>query len=565
MSSLLLCLCLALPSAAGAAEVRPGYRIVGTYQEASNELSVQFYIHDISASAGRFALGFDPAKLSLIGGDSLRGTVTGGASISITTEGYTASELISTTEGYVMFAWNPASSRVDATKGDYLIATVRFALPAGVTTADFDESTLTMHYVGGNQLGWDTGAWLRGAGLMDYQNAVEGIPDCQVRFEYPGSDTPASNAHSVELKLTDTTGKALPGTAVLGVKTLAADRNGICADALTDGSYFCRVTADGYEEKIVTVKVKGDTAQTIALRSSQQLVSGVAAELSIGFAEGDSAGHVTRDMAFLRDGPQNTKISWSVSSPLAVNEYGNVFRQKTDTPVTATATVSKDSYTAKASFDLVIAAKTAETPDGNTDGGAAGGKDTDRPPETPFTDLDSVSWAREQIIKLHSAGVINGTSSTTFSPGLSITRGDFMALLMRMMKPSGTPGTDFSDVPSTSYYHDEIALARGLGIAQGSGSNSFRPLEPITRQDMMTLTYRALLTTGHMAEQTWTGLERFRDAASIAPYALEPMKALVGTGYIAGDGGGRLNPVKDTSRAEAAVFLCRIYEALYET
>ena len=107
-----------------------------------------------------------------------------------------------------------------------------------------------------------------------------------------------------------------------------------------------------------------------------------------------------------------------------------------------------------------------------------------------------------------------------YSPGSNISRGDFIshalqgAGLLRHAKQHV-----LSDVPSGSYYYDAIAAAKALGIAEGDGT-SFRPDDPLTRQDAMVLIYRALTVMGYTLDTgTASDLYGYDDVNRIASYA----------------------------------------------
>ena len=99
-----------------------------------------------------------------------------------------------------------------------------------------------------------------------------------------------------------------------------------------------------------------------------------------------------------------------------------------------------------------------------------------------------------------------------------------------------------------------------LGIAQGVGDDKFNPLGTITRQDMMVLTSRILAQVKglEIAEDADELLEGFLDKEEVAGYAAGSVATMVRDSLIQGSD-GRLNPRGFTTRAEAAVFLYRIY------
>lgn len=175
-----------------------------------------------------------------------------------------------------------------------------------------------------------------------------------------------------------------------------------------------------------------------------------------------------------------------------------------------------------------------------------------------IADAAAVPWAEAAILTLTDRGAFRLEEDRLFRPRDQITRAEFMYGLVRALELQAPVGTGFVDVSPAAYYATELAIARQLGIAQGTGDDLFRPEERITRQDMMTLAARTLAQLGKLDIRTpGAELERFRDYDAIAPYALESIGALVQERLVLGDH-GQLRPKSHTTRAEAAVFLERI-------
>ncbi len=175
-----------------------------------------------------------------------------------------------------------------------------------------------------------------------------------------------------------------------------------------------------------------------------------------------------------------------------------------------------------------------------------------------FSDLGSHVWAKKQIEVLTSKGVIS-TIGKSFTPGTGITRADYLMMLVRALGLSAEFTANFDDVKPGDYYFKEIGTARKLGITSGIGNNKFNPSATITRQDMMTLTERALRKLEIISrEGSAADLETFSDKDSIAEYAKNCIATLIREGLVEGFE-DRINPISDTTRAEAAVFIYRIY------
>lgn len=178
-----------------------------------------------------------------------------------------------------------------------------------------------------------------------------------------------------------------------------------------------------------------------------------------------------------------------------------------------------------------------------------------------FTDLGGYAWAKEAIYALKNKGIISGISKTEYAPANNIKRGDFILILTRMLSVNDAFTDNFADVPSGSYYYNAIGSAKAVGIAQGGGKN-FMPENTITRQDLITLAYRAFLAKGYITEtEDMTALDAFADKDSISDYALAPMASMVKTGIIQGSS-GNVNPLGNATRAEVAVMCARLMELI---
>ena len=197
---------------------------------------------------------------------------------------------------------------------------------------------------------------------------------------------------------------------------------------------------------------------------------------------------------------------------------------------------------------------------GGGGGGTGGGATTPSTIET-FTDLANHAWAKDAIYTLKNKGIISGVSDTEFAPANNIKRGDFILILTRMLGVNNEFTENFADVPESAYYYRAIGSAKAAGIAQGSGEN-FMPENSITRQDLITLAYRAFLAKGYITETTdLISLDTFGDKDSISDYAKTSMASMVKAGIIQGSN-GNVNPKGFATRAEVAVMCARLVELM---
>ncbi|WP_438448073.1 S-layer homology domain-containing protein [Gorillibacterium sp. sgz5001074] len=175
-----------------------------------------------------------------------------------------------------------------------------------------------------------------------------------------------------------------------------------------------------------------------------------------------------------------------------------------------------------------------------------------------FTDLGTAAWARSAVEVLASKDILK-TEGNGFNPEADITRADFLYSLVRALGLTTKTNGNFSDVQVNAYYYNEIAIAKALGITTGIGNDRFGGDDKITRQDMMVLTEKALKLAKKLNKQgAAADLEPFSDKSEVAFYAVNSVATMVKEGLILGSD-NKVNPTGNTTKAEAAVFLYRIY------
>src|SRR5690606_31441415 len=178
---------------------------------------------------------------------------------------------------------------------------------------------------------------------------------------------------------------------------------------------------------------------------------------------------------------------------------------------------------------------------------------------TSFVDVPSTHWAYNAIRTLAAKGVINGVNESSFAPNETITRADFIVMLMRALGLSARSdqAAAFTDVDRDAYYYDAIVKAQQLGIVNGYPTGEFKPNQQIERQEMFVMAYKAIQRVEELRlslAHDDAALERFADASSIASYAKEIIAALIDHGIIEGYD-DKIAAQGITTRAEAAVFI----------
>jgi hypothetical protein len=116
----------------------------------------------------------------------------------------------------------------------------------------------------------------------------------------------------------------------------------------------------------------------------------------------------------------------------------------------------------------------------------------------------------------------------------------------------------FTDVNDGDWYKEYVDIASSIDLINGVGSDTFAPNNNISRQDLVTIVYRALLYLGVPIPQ-FSG-EKFTDDSSIADYAKDAVYALRQLGIVGGRPEGNFDPTAPATREETAKIICGIID-----
>lgn len=107
--------------------------------------------------------------------------------------------------------------------------------------------------------------------------------------------------------------------------------------------------------------------------------------------------------------------------------------------------------------------------------------------KSPFADVSTKNIYFTQIQSAVNRGIINGSSSTTFSPNSGITRADAITILVRTLglenlSSSAEAVTTFNDNDSIpEYARSSVYAAQRIGLAEGDSKGNFNPGELLTK------------------------------------------------------------------------------------
>jgi hypothetical protein len=600
---------------------KPYYEVNAQLDQASGVVEARVTAGGMQTTGGRIAINYDETVLTLLQNDGQTPVTqefidvkdtegqqnrqkmvdSRNENVKFLLEGYDNNQLTSIEKGYILIPWI-TSKVLDVTSGVEVMG-LYFKLNEGKTADDINMDTFQLEMQNlPDTATWDSCAELiEVPGVIQYKFAHSKYDPLRVSFNYEGDDKPAEGASQVRISVVDSKKASTQAEVSVAGKTYTTDADGKVVFYLKNGTYTVNAVKDGHNQTIEEISAPASGEKQIMLLTYKEYLEKLADGFDIEYAEGDSANHITKPVTLRVKVPADptVAVSWETSNAQVIQNIGVPVTQEKDAKATLTATLEKGDVTVKKDFAVTVkgtnngtepttspstspTAKPTSSP-GNPGGGGGPSGGTPKPTTSPttsptatptaspttspkptknFTDIDSVPWAKEQIEYLASEGIIKGTSDTTFSPNDSIKRGDYITLLVRMLKLDETVSDNFADVPADSYYYHEIGVAKKLGMTNGIGDNLFSPDAPVTRQDMMTMTTRALQAIGQIADNSIADnaiLDRFTDKGEISEYALPSVAYVVENGYITGNGAGEIQPKNNTTRAETAVFMYRLY------
>ena len=172
--------------------------------------------------------------------------------------------------------------------------------------------------------------------------------------------------------------------------------------------------------------------------------------------------------------------------------------------------------------------------------------------QLPFLDVAEGAWYYDAVAYCYENGIMDGTSSVSFAPGMLLNRAMAAQVLYNLADGTASTAAGFPDVAASAWYADAVNWAAANGYVTGYDNGSFGPEDSLTREQLAVILYR------YAGSPEPTGsLDGFTDAASTSDYAVDALRWAVGEGLLTGKDGGRLDPAGTASRAELAQILAR--------
>lgn len=127
-------------------------------------------------------------------------------------------------------------------------------------------------------------------------------------------------------------------------------------------------------------------------------------------------------------------------------------------------------------------------------------------PGSKFTDVADDAYYAPAVTWAVSRSITSGTSETTFSPEMTVTRAQAVAFLWNA---AGRPANKiesnpFTDVPAGTWYTDAVLWAVQQGLTNGTSDTTFSPELTLSRDQLLALLFRA--NGGGLGGANWSQL-----------------------------------------------------------
>lgn len=190
----------------------------------------------------------------------------------------------------------------------------------------------------------------------------------------------------------------------------------------------------------------------------------------------------------------------------------------------------------------------------------ADAEDYDADCSDPFTDTAG-NFAQISICILHDEGIVQGRSATTFEPSASITRAEYLKIILLNAGLTITPDTSvvYTDVPSSAWYYSYITYATSEGYVEGYEDGGFHPDAEINRAEAMIMMMRIAGVEETDVNDSDINFSDVDDSDWFAWAIVEADQEGISEGY----DDGTFKPGNSITRAEVAVIARRAWYVYY--
>ena len=174
-----------------------------------------------------------------------------------------------------------------------------------------------------------------------------------------------------------------------------------------------------------------------------------------------------------------------------------------------------------------------------------------------YPDLAPNHWCYKKIMEFVDKGYIDGYEDGTMRPDQTITRAEYVKVVNNFFGfKDGKTDKKFSDISDDAWYAKYVYAAVAQGYISGYEDNTFRPSNPITRQEATVILSRILKIDKEVYPKDHVdGLAQYSDGNEVADWAYTAIHSYSVYNFINGYEDGTLKILQNVTRAETVELL----------
>jgi len=173
-----------------------------------------------------------------------------------------------------------------------------------------------------------------------------------------------------------------------------------------------------------------------------------------------------------------------------------------------------------------------------------------------FTDLGEYEPYKKEIERTFLQGYVKEVAPGRIAPEQSVSRGQAVSLINTLLGFAGETENPFTDIDDTHPYYKAAVAAYVNGYVKGDASGSFRPDEPVSREDFFVVLKNALDKSLKKRTKNPGETVSYSDYDEISSYAKSSIDEMIRLGYT--ENRNTFNPQANLTRGDLCIAVYNI-------
>jgi len=182
-------------------------------------------------------------------------------------------------------------------------------------------------------------------------------------------------------------------------------------------------------------------------------------------------------------------------------------------------------------------------------------------PDINFIDVKDNHWAIDYIRTVVQKGIMLGVDDNRFDPKGKLSRAMLVSMLARISNEKVDEIAPIEGITQDQWYSKDMNWAVNAQIVQKNKDGQYNPTEEINRSEMASIIGKYLEYKGMKLEESKKQTS-FKDMENVSEEIMNYVNILAKYKIVVGDKTGKFNPDSSLTRAEAAVVIAKLLNAI---